>query len=380
MADNLRILHVVGDSAFGGGSRVVGDLAQDACERGQDVRVLATDPVFCAWLRERSIPVLDLDCIWRPVRPWRDLIGLRRLRSYLESNPVDLVHTHTSKAGFVGRLAARSAGIPSIMHTVHGFAFHECTPGLVRAAQVALERYAAKRCDRIVTVSRFHRDWALALGIAKADRIVAVPNGIRSHHPSQDLNPMALRAALGCGPDQHLVLSVGRLAPGKGLDHLLDAAAVIGDSGRTDIHTVIVGKGPMTTELQKRIDRAGPGLSIVLTGFRNDIPDLLAVADVVALASAREGMSIALLEAMAAGCGIVASDISSNREAAAGCAEFVPYGDVRALAGAILRIADNHEYRLALGTAASRIFADRYSLEHMLRSYREIYSELTGCG
>ena len=116
--------------------------------------------------------------IRREIRPVWDLGGLAPSAPLPARGPYQIVHTHTSKAGFVGRLAARLAGVPVIVHTAHGFAFHEASPAAPRIVYSALERIASRWCDRIVSVSEFHRAWAIELGMCKPQRIVAIPNGI----------------------------------------------------------------------------------------------------------------------------------------------------------------------------------------------------------
>ena len=376
MVPGVKICHVVGDSAFGGGSRVIIALVKASLEAGAVVTVIATDPAFCRHLRKTGADVTELPCIWRSVRPVRDLRGLLRLKSHFDSAGYDVVHTHTSKAGFVGRVAARLAHVPAVLHTVHGFSFHESTPALVRSAHVALEKIAAACCDRIVTVSTFHRDWAIRLGIAAADKIVAIPNGIDGFEAVSEATRERLRSRLEVNDDDTLVLSASRLAPGKGLEHLVEVGDRLQRKGRGDVRILIAGSGDQADGLQRMIERKHCSDVVRLIGFRDDVAELLYAADVVALPSEREGLSIALLESMATGRAIVASEIATNLEAADGVAVFVAYGDVDGLEAALVDLADHPGQREELGRRARARYRDRYTQQRMLVAYAELYETL----
>jgi glycosyltransferase involved in cell wall biosynthesis len=372
----LKVLHVVGDSKFGGVATIILGLCRTAQEEGWEPDVLCTDPAVQKAVRQQGLGVVDLDVIRRPIRPVWDLGGLFRLRAFLRRQPYHIVHTHTSKGGFVGRLAARLAGVPIVVHTAHGFAFHEHSPAAVRRLYTGLERLASRWCDRIVSVSEFHRDWALQLKICGPEHIVAIPNGIVPAARSPQFSPAELRRQLRVGPEDMLILSVARLASDKGLNFLIEAVGMLPQTGR--IHLAIAGDGPARDRLLRMAGALDGSRPVHFLGFREDIGDLLAACDVVVLPSLREGLSISLLEAMAAGKPIIATAIGSQREVAAHgeMACLVPPADATALKDAILRLARDSVLRVRLAANAQAIYGSDYTEERMLRDYRRLYLEL----
>jgi len=373
----VRLLHIIGESRFGGVASIILGLGRVAQAEGWQVDVLATDPMVQKTVLQHGLGLVNLDVIRREIRPLWDLGGLFRLYKFLRREPYHIVQTHTSKGGFVGRLAARLAGVPVIVHTAHGFAFHERTPVAIRRAYSALERMASHWCDRIVSVSEFHRNWAIELGICSPRQIIAIPNGITEATRNHEVEPAELRAQLGARPDDLLILSIARLASDKGLEYLVQAAAMLPVRGWC-IRIVIAGEGPAREGLELLTKSLGATERITFTGFREDVGDLLAACDMVTLPSFREGLSISLLQAMAAGKPIIATTIGSQKEVAshAEMALLVPPADATALREAILRLAGDPELRNRLGTTARAVYESFYTEDRMLRAYWQLYLDL----
>lgn len=370
-----RILHVVGDSRFGGGGVLILALAEAAAGLGDEVAVLTTDPVFQEKLRDRGIRCVDLDVIRRPIRPLWDLGGLFRLWRYLRAHRYDLIHTHTSKAGFTGRFAARLARVDVIIHTVHGFAFHEQSRRLERWIYVWLERLAARACDVVVTVSEYHRQVAEDAGIGRPGRLTAVPNGLNPERVVPTRPPEEIRRQLGLESDQLALVSICRLAEQKGLEYAIDALGTLELGELPPLRLVLAGDGPLAKQLQARAEALDLLDNVMFLGFRDDVADLLSAADIVLLPTLHEGLSISLLEAMAAEKAIITTTIPSNLEVTQQgmCAVLVPPKDIAALAAAIRELALDPGRRRELGSRAKQVYATEYTMDRMLSAYLGIY-------
>jgi glycosyltransferase involved in cell wall biosynthesis len=373
----MKVLHVVGDSRFGGVAWIILGLGRVLQAEGWRVDVLTVDPIFQAEVLRQGLGLVDLDVIRREIRPLWDLGGLIRLRNFLRRANYRIVHTHTSKGGFVGRLAARLASVPVVVHTAHGFAFHEASPRSTRLFYSTLERMASQWCDRIVCVSEFHHRWALELGMCHPSRILAIPNGIGDIASQTRIPASETRRLLGAQPSDLLILSTSRLAGDKGLEYLIEAAAMIRPGARA-VKVAIAGDGPVRARLEDQAQRLGVTDRVMFLGFRHDIGDLLAACDLVVIPSLREGLSMALLEAMAAGKPIIASSIGSHRELAAQAemARLVPPANSRALYEAIQKLLGDPALMTRLGAAARGLFENRYTEGRMLNAYRDLYIEL----
>ena len=372
-----RLLHIKGSSPFGGDCVLMLELGRAAQERGFEVDVLAIDPHFQASIRGAGLGLVDLDVIRREIRPVWDARGLMRLTSFLSRSGYSIVHTHTTKPGIVGTLAARLGGVPSVMHTVHLFPFHEETGRATATAYVTIERLAARWCDRLVTVGDFQRQWALDRGIGRPEQVVSIPNGVPDERAAASRAPAEIRAELGIGDDAFMVLSTGRLAPQKGLEHLIRAAALL-RSELPALRVVLAGDGPLRGELARLVSALGLEDVVRILGFRANVGELLAASDLVALPSLWEGLSISLLEAMAAEKPVVTTSIESNREVTneGEAALLVPPKHPASLAAAIRTLAIDEARRIRLARRGREIQRERYTMQRMLDAYLSEYDRL----
>ena len=379
VANRMRMIHVTGDSKWGGGAGIIFALAETAMQMGWEVDFLTTDPVCQQEGRAHGLRIVDLDAIRREISPLRDLRGLVSLYRFFKESKYGLVHTHTSKAGFLGRIAARLAAVPAIVHTAHAFSFHEESSFAERNAYVLLEKIAARFCDRIVTVSEYHRDWGVRLGIAPQSRMIAIPNGLRKERVEATVPPTAIRAEWGLAADDVAVLVAGRLAAGKGLEYLIEAVSRLRHREMRSFRVLLAGEGPLRAALERRVEELRLGDRITFLGFRTEIGSLLNASDIVVMPSLHEGCSISLLESMAAGKPIIASAIGSNLEVTSNGegALLVPPKDASALATAIQRFIENPAQAMEKARAARAIYESRYTIERMTNAYRHLYEGLT---
>jgi glycosyltransferase involved in cell wall biosynthesis len=365
-----KILHVVAGSDYGGGSRVIADLGAAADRAGFRVSVLTTDPRLKRALIDVGIGVIDGIHIPRAIAPILDTAALVRLVRQMRRDRYDIVHTHTTKGGLIGRLAAYFAGVPVVVHTAHGFSFHEQSGRLSRRLEVWVERFLARLSTTIVTVSDHHRDIGLSAGIADPQKLVSVPNGIRDPGVASHRDVPSYH-----GIDSFVILCHGRLAPQKGVTYLLQALAALPESERRMCRVQLAGEGELADELEMQAQRLGIIDQVEFLGFRTDVLALLERADLVVLPSLWEGLSISLLEAMATGKPIVTTTISSNLEvvANAACVTLVPAGDPLALAEAIGFLMRSPVERDRLADRARQRYLSAYAVDRMCDAYLHIY-------
>jgi glycosyltransferase involved in cell wall biosynthesis len=328
--------------------------------------------------RGRGIVVRILPNMVREVSPWKDLVVLCQLVRHLRRERFDIVHTHSSKAGVVGSLAARIAGVPHVVHTVHGWGFHEHMSPAARRFYVFLERFMARRTDVLVPVSAETMRIGIAERIGRPERYRLIHSGI----PLGEFSPDAerrerTRAALGVDPDAIVVGSVGRLSLQKNpLDFVRVAAGVARRHERAMF--VYVGDGPLRGEVEAAIELAGLADRIQLLGLRDDVPDLLRAMDVVVLTSLWEGLPRVVLQALATGVPVFSYDTAGISEAVRdgvnGC--IVPRGAVGEMAERLSDVLGDAAGLAALRRRAREELDPSFSEEGMIRDIEALYDEL----
>jgi len=289
-----------------------------------------------------------------------------------------IVHTHTSKAGFVGRLAARLASVPAVIHQPHGHIFYGYYGDGRTAFYIALERIAARWTDCIVTLTDRGTEEHLARKIGRRAQYRTVPSGVptaalRAAAPSRSV----ARARLGLPEDAFVVAGLGRLVPVKGFDVLVAALRPLADAVPSS-RLVLIGDGPQREELRVAARDLGVGGRVLVTGVTPDIAGWLAAADVLAAPSRNEGMGRAIVEAMALGLPVVGAAVGGIPAVVADgeTGWLVPPGDSLALAAALVELARDEALRIKLGTAAVTR-AEAFSTDVAHAAMRAIYDELT---
>ena len=292
----------------------------------------------------------------------------------LAQEKFDLVHTHNSKAGILGRLAARWNNVPSIIHTVHGFAFHEEESWLFRHLFIVLERMAARWCDQMIAISQPMVEWAQREKIAPPDKFVKIYSGIEVERFRNETPSPELKSRFGIQPEETVIGVVSKLWEGKGHEVLIDAVARVLDSG-CRVKLLIVGEGHLEEKLKEKVKHLGIEKNVVFTGFWSDVPEITAILDISVLPSFYEGMGRVVLEAMAAGKPMVACRVG-------GVPEFVEDGvtgylispgDVDALVERLKTLIGDSDLRQKMGQQGAQRMRNEHSAETMVNRIHQVY-------
>ena len=358
---------------WGGGAVVVRALTQRLMQEGYQVWVLCLSREVSRRFSEVGAKVVTSRYWRREINPL-DALAFYELLKLCRRVKFDIVHTHTSKGGFLGRIAARLAGVPIVIHTVHGFSFNELTPWWTTAFYVYLERLASRFCDTMISVTNQHRLIAIEKRMASPDTIVTIHNGIDLSRFEGVTATESMRRELSLAREATLIGTVGRLTPQKGQTYLLKAMPrVVRKHPQTQL--VFVGDGPQEAELKDLAVELGVADHCRFLGFRRDVPELLACLNIFVQPSPREGLSITLLEAMAARRPVIATNITGNREVVDDGIDGVlcqPMNST-ALAKALIDLIENPKKARLLGKRAREKVEQHFEEQMMLKQTLELY-------
>lgn len=318
----------------------------------------------------------------RPISPRADLRALRQLVRLLRGLRPQVLHTHSSKTGMLGRVAGRLSRVPVVVHTVHGFAFPFAESRLTRAIYHALEYIGGHLCDALVVLNEADRQFAVEKLHVRPQKVHLMPNGIDLSQ-FQALSA-AQRQAVRCelfpdGGDEPVCIGmVGRLWRQKNPECLVRAAVELQLRGCRDFRVVLIGDGDLRPDLEALIDRHAVGGAVRLLGWRDDVPRLLGALDIFVLPSRWEGLPLAIIEAMAAGLPVVASDIPGNRDLVDEGVDghlFVD-DDAIGLADRLQALIADRQRARAMGAAGRAKALREYSLERRTERVDALYRQL----
>ena len=320
------------------------------------------------------LPELGREIHWRNdfIAFWKMFRLLRQIR------PI-IVHTHTAKAGMLGRLAAKLAGVPIIVHTFHGHVFHSYFNRRKTQFFLAIERFLARFTDAVITLSPKQRQEILGYGIGRPDKVCAIGLGLdlQAFVDSKGVRGR-LRRELQLKPDVPLVGIVARLVPVKGFPYFLQAVKFV-LAKHPECVFAIAGDGELREALEKEAEDLGIRESLRFLGFRQNLPEVYADFDFAVLSSLNEGLPVTLIEAMAAGKPVVATDVGGVGDLVqSGKSGFlVPPKDSAALAEAILRMLELPQAeRITMGKAGQKSVYPKYHISTLTANLEALYDDL----
>ena len=322
-----------------------------------------------------------LPSLGQPIRPHRDALALAGLTRIARRFRPDIVHTHTAKAGVLGRLAARASGSrPAVVHTYHGHVLESYFTPLASRAYQIVEAQLGRISDCLIGVSQATVDDLVRLGVAPRGQFRVIPLGL-DLSPYDEATPSQrsqLRADLRVGEAETLIVYVGRLVPVKRLDVLLRAVAEAVSRGAA-LRLALVGDGEMRSDLEGLAAELGLTGRVVFMGYRRDLPRIFAAADVAALSSISEGTPVSLIEAAAAGVPAVATAVGGVSEVVSSETGFVVRpDDLSGFAEALTRLAGDAALRRRMGSRARERALAHYPIERLVRDIDSLYSGLVG--
>ncbi len=403
----LRILHISTRLILGGSQENTVLSCEGQAKLGHEVH-LAFGPIFgpegSMLDRVRAfneahpdspIATHEVPSLVREISPLKDLACKRELRALIERTKPDIVHTHSSKAGILGRWAAWDVSPrPAIVHTIHGPPWMpvEGRPdqrlliGLKNALYARAEQFAARRCHKIVSVADAMTEQFLQRGIGKRSQYVTVRSGMETApylSPAAGEDRASVRARLSIRDDEFVVGIVARLAQHKGHDDLIDALAPLMRKNAA-LRMLWVGDGWWRDRLVERLKAEGIDEQTVRTGLvdQAEIPAMMRAMDVLAHPSYREGLPRTVPQAMLAGTAVVATDTDGTREvcldpsghSADSTGKLVAVGDSIGLRGAIQWMIDHPDERLAMTQRGRAMCANMFSAERMVDELERVYA------
>lgn len=318
----------------------------------------------------------------RPVSPWHDWLALRKLTRLFREQRPDIVHTHSGKAGVLGRLAAHATGVPVIVHTIHGPSFGPFQGPLANFAFRAAERRAGRVTTHFVSVANAMTEQYLAAGIGRPEHYTRIFSGFDLEPFLNAKNDPALRAKLGLAPDDFAIGKVARLFEHKGHEDLFAIAPTLA-GGNPKLKFLLVGDGILRPQFQQLAEQLMPGRCI-FTGLvpPNEVPPLVGIMDAVVHLSRREGLARVLPQALAAAKPVIAFDCDGAREV---CRDgetgfLLAPGDVEGLGKRIEQLAFDRPLCERLGTHGRELVKENFPVQRMVDELHALYLRLQAEG
>jgi len=314
----------------------------------------------------------------RDINPAKDLAALFKLYQYFRKERFDIVHTHTAKAGMLGRIAARLAGVPVIIHTPHGHNFYGYFGPVFSRVIIWLEKMATAFTDKIIVLTILEERDYIKYKVAREDKIAYIHTGLEfDKYERVNIDKKAMRKSLDIEDDEPVIGMLARLEPVKGPEYFIEAAKEVAKKNARS-KFIVVGDGSLRDSMEEKVARSGLEKRFIFTGWRDDIPELLSIFDIMVLPSLNEAVGIALIEAQAMGVPVVATNVGGVPEVVrdGDTGILVPSKDPVKLANAINHLLENDQLRKKMGELGKIWVKDRFRVEDMVFLIFKLYKEL----
>lgn len=381
----MHVVHIITRLIIGGAQENTLLTCEGLHERGRRVTLVAgptrgPEGSLLDRARRGGYKLIELPSLVRAVHPWNDWHALRRLTALLHTLHPDVVHTHSSKAGILGRLAAGRAGVPAIVHTIHGMSFNRTQPAYVRALYAALERRAGRHTHAIFGVADAMIEQALAAGIGRREIMHTVYSGMEvDRFDPAHTDRAAARREWGFGEQDVVVGSVARLFRNKGYEQLIPVMRHA-TAAEPRLRFLWIGDGAQRGAYERELRRCGLFDRTRLAGLvpPERIPHLLAGCDLLAHTSQWEGLPRAVVQALLMRVPAVAFAIDGTTEVVQNgrTGRLIPLGHLDAFADALVELARNPQQRAAYGEAGRQLCAVRFDWRRMVERIDGIYCGL----
>jgi glycosyltransferase involved in cell wall biosynthesis len=329
---------------------------------------------------QKGIEPLIIRELGRELSPLGDLRTAFKLVRILRSQRPHIVETHTAKAGAVGRLAARLAGVPVVVHVFHGHVFHSYFGSMKTQMFINVERILARYTDRIITISpaQYH-DIVHTYRIAPPERVLTIPLGLdlQPFSTAEQTSRGRFRSALGIASDTPLIGFVGRLTCVKNPMLFVEAAQRVIQE-LAPARFVFVGDGELRPALEEQVDALGLAQHMIFAGWQADMPSVYADLDLLVITSFNEGTPVTIIEALASGTPVVATavggvpDVVMDQQTGL----LVPSGDVSSLTQAIARLLGAPEYGQGLALAGQQSVLEQFDIARLVKDMESLYHSL----
>jgi glycosyltransferase involved in cell wall biosynthesis len=381
----VRVLHLITLFSLGGATENTLLTVQGLQQLGYDVEIITSPPIasegdMFGEARARGVRVKVIQILKRSIHPLLDARAFVRVLWMIREGRYQIVHTHSSKAGILGRLAARLAGVPVVVHTIHGLPFHDFMSAAPRRLFILAERLGTSMSDRVISVTDTIIRKCISAGIGSPEKFVTVRSGFEMGpylRPAGDA--VALRQSYGIGPQEIVVGNIGRFNALKGHQYLID---IIPDVVKEvpNVRFVLIGSGELEEELKERVRQRGVSDRVIFTGRvdQDRIPLFIAMMDILVHTSLREGLARVLPQALAAGIPAVSFDLDGAHEVIRDgiTGRLVTACDQERLCRALIELLKNPDQARSMGATGREIVRHTWTVEAMVKGVDEVYRQL----